>query len=166
MPNSASPITGPRSLFSAGFVFFFVFLTDTVRQFGLCVFFQGNCWRDEAAIGLDGKRQVRSKQRTALQNVKIARPVRGVLARPLPLRAGALATQPSHPQANRYMCRSYHTGRDHPACDAGLRHDPVASLDGTLHRHLHALEQSPAYLYFSADQNGRGLARAPSLSLN
>jgi len=30
----------------------------------------------------------------------------------------ALATQPFHPEANRYMCRSYHTGRDHPACDA------------------------------------------------
>jgi hypothetical protein len=43
------------------------------------------------------------------------------------------------------MCRSYHTGRDHPACDAVLRHAPVASLDGTLHRQLHALEQSPAY---------------------
>ena len=64
------------------------------------------------------------------------------------------------------MCRSYHTGRDHPACDAVLRHDPVASLDGTLHRHLHAPELSPTYLCFSADQNGRGLAPAPSLSLN
>jgi hypothetical protein len=44
------------------------------------------------------------------------------------------------------MCRSYHTGQDHPACDAVLRHAPLASLDGTLHRHLHALEQSPAYI--------------------
>jgi hypothetical protein len=83
-----------------------------------------------------------------------------------PCGLAALATQPFHPEANRYMCRSYHTGRDHPACDAVLRHAPMASLDGTLHRHLHALEQSPAYLCFSADQNGRGLARATSPSLN
>ena len=47
------------------------------------------------------------------------------------------------------MCRSYHTGRGHPACDAVLRHALVASLDGTLHRHLHALEQSPAYFFRS-----------------
>jgi hypothetical protein len=73
---------------------------------------------------------------------------------PCPCELAALATQPFHPEANRYMCRSYHTGRGHPACDAVLRHAPVASLDGTLHRHLHALEQSPAYLCFSADQNG------------
>jgi hypothetical protein len=44
------------------------------------------------------------------------------------------------------MCRSYHTGQDHPACDAVLRHAPLVSLDGTLHKHLHALEQSPAYI--------------------
>jgi len=32
---------------------------------------------------------------------------------PLPLRGlAALATQPFHPEANRYMCRSYHTGRE------------------------------------------------------
>jgi hypothetical protein len=71
---------------------------------------------------------------------------------PCPCELAASATQPFHPEANRYMCRSYHTGRGHPACDAVLRHAPVASLDGTLHRHLHALERSPAYLCFSADQ--------------
>jgi hypothetical protein len=37
-----------------------------VRHFGLCVFFQGNCWRDEAAIGErcpDGRQQVGSEPR-------------------------------------------------------------------------------------------------------
>jgi len=62
------------------------------------------------------------------------------------------------------MCRSYHTGQDHPACDVVLRHAPLASLDGTLHRHLHALEQSPAYL--SALPIKMAQARATSLSLN
>jgi hypothetical protein len=41
---------------------------------------------------------------------------------PCPCGLAALATQPFHPEANRYMCRNYHTGRDHPACNAVLRH--------------------------------------------
>src|SRR5271166_3468340 len=66
MPNSASP-----SSFSFGtFIFIpfgcFVFLKVTVSHFGLCVFFQGNCWRDEAAIGErcpDGRQEVGSEPR-------------------------------------------------------------------------------------------------------
>src|SRR6202011_3661376 len=44
---------------------------------------------------------------------------------PCPCGLAALATQPFHPEANRYMSRSYHTGRDHPACDGFLRHAQV-----------------------------------------
>jgi hypothetical protein len=44
----------------------FCFLKVTVSHFGLCVFFQGNCWRDETAIGEccpDGRQEVRSEPR-------------------------------------------------------------------------------------------------------
>src|SRR5208282_2225170 len=69
-PNSASPRAGVRSLSFGIFVFIpfgcFVFLKVTVSHFGLCVFFQGNCWRDEAVIGErcpDGRQQVGSEPR-------------------------------------------------------------------------------------------------------
>ena len=57
-PNSASPRAGVRSLSFGIFrspyrlAEFCCFSRKvTVSHFGLCVFFQGNCWRDEAAIG-------------------------------------------------------------------------------------------------------------------
>jgi hypothetical protein len=42
------------------------FLKIAVSHFGLCVFFQGNCWRDEAAIGKrfsDGRQEIGSEPR-------------------------------------------------------------------------------------------------------
>src|SRR5271165_5711290 len=69
-PNSTSPRAGARSfsfcIFAVIPFFCFVFLKVTVSYFGLCVFFQGNCWRDEAAIGErcpDGRQEVGSEPR-------------------------------------------------------------------------------------------------------
>lgn len=65
---------------------------------------------------------------------------------PCPCRPGPFATQPFHPEANRYMCRSYHTGRGHPACDAVLRHAPVASLGWHAPQHWSGPQLTSAFL--------------------
>src|SRR5271157_4777758 len=70
IPNSASPRAGASSFNFGIFIFIpfrcFVFLKVTVSHFGLCVFSQGNSWRDEAAIGErcpDGRQEVGSESR-------------------------------------------------------------------------------------------------------
>jgi hypothetical protein len=57
---------GCRSLHGRELDCGFVFLKVTVSHFGLCVFFQGNYLRDEAAIGercADGRQEVGSEPR-------------------------------------------------------------------------------------------------------
>jgi hypothetical protein len=73
---------------------------------------------------------------------------------PCPCGLAALATQPFHPEAID-ICAAVITQGEIILLVTQFCEAPVASLDGTLHRQLHALEQSPAYF-----------CRATSLSLN